>query len=175
MISNPLHSEAKSIIYINLIKSLYYGLIPLISLYLIFAQSQETPDDMETQGDFGSLTIDDTFPDGGAPDNCSCSSLIQNRVLTGSEDLASLKQADVFLSKLEGNTDGSSQEAVPAAQSYTLVVFEISYGLMRHIPNPAPPKRFHRTFWRSTATRMLERESEQLKAALRSTTAREEK
>ena len=59
MISNPLHSEseAKSIIYINLIKFLYQALIPLISLYLIFAQShedKETHDDMETQGDFGS-------------------------------------------------------------------------------------------------------------------------
>ena len=37
---------------------------------------------------------------------------------------------------------------------------ENSYEPMRRVANPAPPKRFFRTFWRSVTRRLIERESQ---------------
>ena len=50
----------------------------------------------------------------------------------------------------------------PDLQNHEFSYFIICYEPIRRMVTPAPPKRFFRTFWRSVARRLMERESTRL-------------
>ena len=60
-----------------------------------------------------------------------------------------------------GNTAKGTQD-VPDLHNHQHTFFMISYEPIRRTATPAPPKRFFRTFWRSVARRLMERESTRL-------------
>ena len=130
------------------------------------------------QNDFGCLTVAEHDAE-QMPDACfPVSPLASERTCSGDEDcvlvnfipeevramIDAWQLAEQERQELTEVSDATCPNLVfIAPSSASDDVFEP----IRCIPNAAPPKRFHRTFWRSVTRRLLEREREALFAQRR--------
>ena len=73
----------------------------------------------------------------------------------------SMEKIDVCADTGIGNTAKGTLD-VPDLHNHQHTYFMICYEPIRRMAKPAPPKRFFRTFWRSVARRLMERESTRL-------------
>ena len=89
--------------------------------------------------------------------NCNDSTVHQQAQVVVCRESAA---EDICPLQIFRNEDQYKQQEVLMSSAADFVQDENSYEPMRRVANPAPPKRFFRTFWRSVTRRLIERESQ---------------